>query len=308
MNSSLALNKQVGRFAPSPTGVLHFGSLVTAVASYCMAKQTGGQWLVRIDDLDQPRVVAGAADAILQQLDSMGLHWDGEILYQSRRTERYREVVQQLQAYRLTYPCCCSRKQVIASAPHFGDEGPIYPRTCLGKVLTAPEVAQRLITTHDELVFHDLVQGEMRQDIAAEVGDFILQRRDGVFAYQLAVVVDDHDSGVTQIVRGRDLLASTARQIYLSRLLAYAVPVYAHLPLALTHAGEKISKRHHQIDMRGMDTGRLVYQALVFLGQNPPAEMFGEQAQVLLRWGCENFSIAAVPAQDGCVELADGCS
>jgi glutamyl-Q tRNA(Asp) synthetase len=303
MNSSSPLIQQIGRFAPSPTGALHFGSLVTAVASYCMVKQVGGLWLVRIDDLDQPRVVAGAADTLLHQLDSMGLHWDGEILYQSKRTERYQAVVQQLQEYKLTYSCSCSRKQVIASAPHFGEEGPIYPRTCLGKALTTTDVATRLITTHEALAFHDLVQGEISQDIAAEVGDFILQRRDGVFAYQLAVVVDDHDCGVTQVVRGRDLLASTARQIYLARLLAYAVPVYAHLSLAQTIDGEKISKRHHQIDMHGLDMGRLVYEALVFLGQNPPAEMYGEQAQVLLRWGCENFVISAVPAQDRYVEL-----
>ncbi len=303
MNLSMPYIKQIGRFAPSPTGLLHFGSLLTAVASYCMVKQVGGDWLVRIDDLDQPRVVAGAADAILHQLDCLGLHWDGEIIYQSQRSERYQEVLWQLQEAKLTYPCSCSRKQVVASAPHFGDEGPIYPRTCLGKTLDTIDVAFRLITKDEDLVFNDLVQGGMAQNVAAQVGDFILRRRDGVFAYQLAVVIDDHDCGVTQVVRGRDLLASTARQIYLARLLGYPVPVYAHLPLALTGIGEKISKRHHQVDFSYVDAAQLIYQALVFLGQSPPAEMCGEQAQVLLRWGCENFCISAVAQQDKCIDV-----
>lgn len=307
MSSNLDPHKQVGRFAPSPTGMLHFGSLITAVASYCLVKQVGGSWLVRIDDLDQPRVVAGAADHILYQLEQLGLYWDGSIVYQSRRSQRYQEVLAQLTAAQLTYPCVCSRKQVVASAPHFGDDGPVYPGTCRNLVLpNADAAAIRLKTNVHQITFTDRLRGTINQDVAAQVGDFILRRRDGVFAYQLAVVVDDHDSGVTQVVRGRDLLGSTARQIFLARQLRFAVPEYAHLPLALDRGGEKISKRHQIGAVEINNPSQLIYRALEFLGQAPPRELYGERPQQLLRWGCDNFALAAVPCIDSCVDSVEG--
>ncbi|OQY18492.1 MAG: tRNA glutamyl-Q(34) synthetase GluQRS [Desulfobacteraceae bacterium 4572_35.1] len=306
MSSHRLIKQQVGRFAPSPTGILHFGSLVTAVASFCHAKQSGGKWLVRIDDLDQPRVVVGAADIILHQLDSLGLHWDSNIIYQSKRYSRYEEIIDWLNDQNLIYPCICSRKHIVASAPHFGDDGPIYPGTCLRITPNGQEPAAMRIKTgqRNRITFSDLIQGEIKQDIANEIGDFILRRRDGVFAYQLAVVIDDYDSGVTQVVRGRDLLSSTTRQIFLSQQLKFTTPTYAHLPLALNCTGEKISKRHHQIDANIYSNGsKLIFKTLQFLGQNPPSGLRGESPQQLLRWACDNFSLSSVPKVDSYVPL-----
>lgn len=262
----------VGRFAPSPTGPLHFGSLVAALGSYLLAKQTGGDWLLRVEDLDPPRVIPGSADAILGLLEMCGFEWDGEVLYQSLRFERYRQILSQLQEQKLVFDCSCSRRELIASAPHSGDDGPIYPGTCrFGPVGQRAEKSIRLRVLDEELFCRDLIFGPLRQNLQREVGDFVLQRADGLFAYQLAVVVDDIDSGVNQVVRGADLLSSTPRQTYLYQCLHQSPPDYYHLPLALGADGQKLSKRHGKSAIiTSENSRRALWAAFQFLGQQPP--------------------------------------
>jgi len=258
----------VGRFAPSPTGPLHFGSLVAALASYMEAKAAQGKWLVRIEDLDAPRAQAGAADDILRALERLGLHWDGSVHYQSARRERYRAVADDLARRGFAYPCACTRKELEDSALAI-DGARIYPGTCrhglpdgrLGRALR--------LRTHDAPIgFLDRVQGWVEQRVEREVGDFVLRRADGVFAYQLAVVVDDFDQGVSDVVRGADLLDSTARQIHLQRLLGARTPGYAHVPVAVNAAGEKISKQTGARPLNLSDPARELERARRFLGQD----------------------------------------
>ncbi len=291
----------VGRFAPSPTGPLHFGSLLTAVGGYCLARQGGGRWLLRMEDLDQPRVVAGAADDILRTLELLGLEWDGEVVWQSRRQSAYEAALARLDEKGLVYPCACSRREILASAPHPGEEGPVYPGTCRpGLAAGRSPRALRLRVPEQQVCFTDGVFGRQQQCLATAVGDFVLRRADGLFAYQLAVVVDDADSGVNQVVRGADLLPSTLRQIFLGSCLGYPVPRYIHLPLALGPDGEKLSKRHGAIPL-GEDAsrtgGRLIWRALRFLGQEVPESLQAEPPRRVLAWGVAHFRLERVPAQ-----------
>jgi len=260
-----------GRFAPSPSGTLHFGSLVAAVASWLDARRSSGEWLVRIEDVDQPRTVPGAADAILRALDALGLHWDGEVVYQSRRTELYDAALAQLRAGGHTYRCRCSRREIADSALH-GVEGAIYPGTCRDReVGEAGSAAVRALAPDEAVAFDDRVQGRITQKVARDVGDFVLRRRDGLHAYQLAVVVDDAQQGITDIVRGADLLWSTPRQIVLQRWLGFTTPRYMHLPVAADRSGEKLSK---QTNAAAVDIARGVHElrrALRFLGQRDAA-------------------------------------
>jgi len=265
---SSRMSGYVGRFAPSPTGPLHFGSLVAALASYMEAKAAQGKWLVRIEDLDAPRAQAGAADDILRALERLGLHWDGSVHYQSARRERYRAVADDLARRGFAYPCACTRKELEDSALAI-DGARIYPGTCrhglpdgrLGRALR--------LRTHDAPIgFLDRVQGWVEQRVEREVGDFVLRRADGVFAYQLAVVVDDFDQGVSDVVRGADLLDSTARQIHLQRLLGARTPGYAHVPVAVNAAGEKISKQTGARPLNLSDPARELERARRFLGQD----------------------------------------
>lgn len=259
-----------GRFAPSPTGKLHFGSLVAAVASYLDARALGGEWLVRIENIDPPREVPGSAGSILATLEAFGFEWDGEVLYQSDRFERYREVAGQLRREGMAYPCACSRKEIGAVAP-LGHDGHIYPGTCRNGLPPGREgLALRLLTHDRPIGFEDRIQGPITQSVASESGDFVILRADGWFAYQLAVVVDDQDQGITQILRGCDLLHSTPRQIHLQRLLGFATPVYAHVPVVLDDSGKKLSKQDlaHPIDP-GNPLPALG-MALRFLNQKPP--------------------------------------
>ena len=304
--------KPVGRFAPSPTGPLHFGSLVAAVGSYCLARQGGGKWLVRIEDLDRPRVIEGAADLILSTLEGLGFEWDEAPVYQSRRTARYEEVLARLDGGDHVFPCACSRREILASAPHPGEEGPVYTGTCRqGLPPGRSPRSLRLRVPGDPLAFVDGVFGEVEQCLASAVGDFILRRADGLFAYQLAVVVDDADSGVNQVVRGADLLHSTPRQIYLYACLGWPVPRYVHLPLALDTAGDKISKRQGEVSVcRQGSGGLLLAQALRFLGQEVPAELEQAPPGEVLRWGVEHFRLDAVPHENrvaGVDESAGDC-
>ncbi len=255
----------VGRFAPSPTGPLHFGSLVAALAGWLDARAAEGRWLVRIEDLDAPRTLPGAAHDILRTLDCLGLGWDGPVLYQSQRSANYKAALKSLD----TYWCGCTRREIAdSSIGRASDGAQIYPGTCRGGLAPGKTPrALRVRTGTEEIVFADRVQGPQRQILAREIGDFVLLRADGQFAYQLAVVVDDAEQGVTDVVRGADLLDSTPRQIYLQRLLGYATPRYLHVPAAVNAAGEKLSK---QTGARPVDLARKseeLRRALRFLGQ-----------------------------------------
>jgi glutamyl-Q tRNA(Asp) synthetase len=257
----------VGRFAPSPTGPLHFGSLVAALASYLEARAAKGKWLLRMEDLDKAREQPGAADEILHALERLGFEWDGPVLVQSERLERYRAVLDELTRRGLAYPCSCTRKELEDSALAI-DGSRIYPGTCRHG-LTAGKAARALrLRTHGAPIgFADALQGWVEQRVEQEVGDIVLLRADGVIAYQLAVVVDDRDQGVTHVVRGADLLDSTARQIHLQRLLGARAPRYAHVPVALSAAGEKLSKQTGARPLDLSDPQAELARARRFLGQ-----------------------------------------
>ncbi len=259
-----------GRFAPSPSGALHFGSLVAALASWLDARAAGGEWRVRIEDVDTPRTVPGAAEEILRALESLGLHWDGEVAWQSRRTALYEEALERLRAQGLVYGCRCSRKELADAGLH-GLEGAIYPGTCRDLAVAASNsVAHRLRVGAGLVEFDDRVQGRISQDVARDIGDFVLKRRDGLPAYQLAVVVDDAAQGVTDVVRGADLLHSTPRQILLQHALGVATPRYLHFPVATNARGEKLSKQTLAPALRADRPGELLAAALEFLSQAPP--------------------------------------
>lgn len=256
----------VGRFAPSPTGPLHFGSLVAAVASWLDARAQGGRWLVRIEDLDKPREQPGAATDILRTLERSGLYWDGTPLFQSRNLHSYAAALERLQAQ--CYGCACTRKEIADSSLGLASDGAqIYPGTCRHGIPAGRAArAMRIRVPEKDVVFEDRVQGTQRQNLAREVGDFILRRADGAFSYQLAVVVDDAEQGVTDVVRGADLLDSTARQIHLQRLFGYPQPRYLHVPVAVNSAGEKLSKQTGAQPIS--DPRRAIADALRFLGQD----------------------------------------
>ncbi|EHQ51169.1 glutamate--tRNA ligase [Ectothiorhodospira sp. PHS-1] len=235
----------IGRFAPSPTGPLHQGSLVAAVFSFLDARAHQGIWRVRIEDLDPPREQPGAADAILRTLEAHALLWDEDILYQSSRLEAYAEAMTALRRQGQAYDCGCTRRE-IAAANLTGLEGPVYPGTCRRGL--APGRAPRAlrVRTHDDPIgFHDRHHGLVSQRLSREIGDFVIRRADGLTAYQLAVVVDDAFQGITHVVRGSDLLDSTPRQLHLQRLLTLPTPVYLHHPLVLNTTGDKLSKQTH---------------------------------------------------------------
>lgn len=259
--------RTIGRFAPSPTGPLHFGSLVAAVASWLDARAAGGEWHLRIEDVDTTRTVPGAEDAILRQLEAFGLAWDGPIVRQRERTDRYRDALGQLDRAGLAFACRCSRKEIADSAVQ-GVDGAIYPGTCRGANIPAGEpVAVRFRAPGGATVIHDRLQGDITQNLALDVGDFVVRRRDGLFAYQLAVVVDDADLGVTGVVRGADLLDSTPRQVALQRALGFATPSYLHVPVA-TRKGEKLSKQTLAPAVSTDQSSSAIRAALAFLGQD----------------------------------------
>ena len=277
-----------GRFAPSPSGPLHFGSLVAALASWLDARAAGGRWLVRIEDLDAPREQPGAAAEILRALERLGLAWDGPVEYQSRRQQRYRNALEKLAPH--TYWCGCSRREIADSSLGLASDGArIYPGTCRGGLGPGKRPrALRVRSREEEICFDDRVQGRLCQNLAREVGDFLLQRADGPFAYQLAVVVDDADQGVSDVVRGADLLDSTARQIHLQRLLDVPTPRYLHVPVVLNAAGEKLSK---QTGARALDLSRPqgeLRKALAHLGQ-PETDSLAEALR--------DWNPALIPAQ-----------
>lgn len=292
-----------GRFAPSPTGPLHFGSLVAAVGSCLDARAHGGAWLVRMEDVDTERNVPGAADAILRTLEACGFEWDGAVLYQSRRGEAYAAALERLQAAGWAYGCACSRREIADSAGGLAvDGGLVYPGTCRAGLPPGRAArAWRLRVPDAEVGFDDRLQGRLVQVLARDVGDFVLRRADGPFAYQLAVAVDDEFQGISDVVRGADLIASTPRQIWLQRCLGYATPRYAHLPVATNAAGEKLSKQTRAPALvPGHEAADLV-AALRFLGQPVPAELAEARAADVWAWAFANWSFAAVPRVAGSV-------
>ncbi|MFO1317779.1 MAG: tRNA glutamyl-Q(34) synthetase GluQRS [Burkholderiales bacterium] len=262
-----------GRFAPSPTGPLHFGSLVAAVASCADALAAGGRWLLRIEDVDTPRTRAGAEDAIVQALARHGFRWDGPLVRQSERTAAYAQALARLRAQDVVYACTCSRR-ALEEAPLAASGERIYPGTCRGNPAAgggvAAHAAQRVRVGDAVVEFADLLQGPQRQVLARDVGDFVVRRADGLFAYQLAVVVDDAAQDVTTVVRGADLLSSTPRQIFLQRLLGLPTPAYLHVPVAINAAGEKLSKQTRAAALPDDPVPSLL-AAWRFLEQPPPA-------------------------------------
>src|ERR1035441_4169296 len=286
-----------GRFAPSPTGPLHFGSLVAAVGSYLEAKSRGGLWLVRMEDLDQPREQPGAADAILRTLEACGMSWDGNIMYQSKRSEAYRAALARLEAQGLAYVCGCSRREIADSG--LGPDGAlIYPGTCRNGLAPGKTPrATRVRVGHELIEFEDALQGKIRQDLAAEVGDFVLLRADGLYAYQLAVVVDDAEDGITDVVRGADLLDSTPRQIYLQHLLGLRAPRYLHLPAAVNAAGEKLSKQTRAAPVDERDPVPVLAQVMDFLGQAPPAQLRRAPPAEFWRWALAHWDAKHIPRE-----------
>jgi glutamyl-Q tRNA(Asp) synthetase len=292
----------VGRFAPSPTGPLHLGSLVAAVGSWLFARRSGGRWLVRMEDLDTPRVVPGADAEILAALARYGLCWDGEPVYQSRRLALYEDALRRLRERGLVYDCGCSRSELrrLASAPAADDPAeagqPVYPGICRAGL--APGRAARAVRFRvpaGVVRFHDRVHGAVEQEVASAVGDLVVRRADGPFAYQLAVVVDDAEQGVTEVVRGADLLESTPRQIALRRALGLPTPAYAHLPLLLGPGGEKLGKRHGALSVPALDDARVretLRLALRLLGVEGAA---GATPAAILADALERFAPERVP-------------
>lgn len=271
----------IGRFAPSPTGPLHFGSLVAAVGSYCDARAAAGKWLLRIEDIDPPREVPGATTHILQQLDAYGLEWDGDVLYQHTRLAAYQVALEQLQQQNHVFWCSCSRKD-LGALQH-------YPGTCRRQTHPVPNAAVRVRSPEGCIQFHDRVHGLQQEDVAAVIGDFIIQRRDKLFAYQLAVVVDDAFQGITHIVRGADLLDNTARQIALQQLLHAPAPHYLHIPLVTNASGQKLSKQNLAPALPLPAQPTLIVDALAFLGQQPPPDLKHATAGEILAWGVQHW-------------------
>ncbi|MGH8193051.1 MAG: tRNA glutamyl-Q(34) synthetase GluQRS [Woeseiaceae bacterium] len=281
----------IGRFAPSPTGPLHFGSLLAAIASYLEAKSMGGAWFVRMEDIDPPREQPGAATAILRALEAYGFAWDGAVRYQSRSLDRHLAAIGALLAAGHAYRCGCSRRDL--AALRHGPLGAIYPGTCRAGT-EATRVAIRVRTDNTPVVFHDLLQGRQSQSLEAESGDFVVQRRDGLIAYQLAVVVDDFEQGITQVVRGIDLLDSTPRQVHVQRLLGYPTPDYAHIPVVLNARGQKLGKTTGARAIPLYEPRPTLIAAFKALGQPVPPDLASCNVKSIWSWARENWSIASL--------------
>lgn len=279
----------IGRFAPSPSGPLHFGSLVCALASYLDAKQHAGKWLVRIEDIDPPRQQAGASEHILRCLEAHGLYWDDTVRYQSQRSEAYREVLEQLTAEDLTYPCTCTRKRL---APLHG----CYDGFCRAHPPNETQPAALRLKVRDlparyghistKISFHDRVQGNIHENLTHK-GDFVIHRKDGLFAYQLAVVVDDIDQDISHVVRGDDLLDTTANQIFLYHILGRAAPEFAHIPVVLDASGNKLSKQNHAPAVDNATPVKNLFAALAQLALPVSEAPIDQSCDALLNWAAE---------------------
>jgi glutamyl-Q tRNA(Asp) synthetase len=278
----------IGRFAPTPSGYLHFGSLIAALASYLDARAAGGRWLLRMEDLDPPREMPGAQEAILQALEAYGFEWDGQMVRQSERQDIYNEVIDRLWQDGHAYACDCSRKQL---QPFAG----LYPGFCRDAGRDMANAAIRLRVPDRDYTFIDRVQGEFRQHLGRDVGDFIIRRRDGLIAYQLAVVLDDAWQGVTDVVRGSDLLDSTPRQLYLQDLLDLPQPRYLHVPLIIQPDGHKLGKRYRSPPLQPAEATPLLLRALRALGQSTSSELEDALPGELLAWAIPRWDAARIP-------------
>ena len=307
----------VGRFAPSPTGPLHFGSLVCALASFLDARHQAGRWLVRIEDIDPPREISGATTTILRQLSDHGLTWDGELLYQSTRTEAYREAIAALQSAHIAYSCDCPRQRITSLGGIY--DGYCHQRTVIEnpairlQVPIESEASESEASESKTIVrFDDLIMGYYLQNLSTEVGDFVIQRRDQLFSYQLAVTVDDRFQNISHIIRGADLIDSTPRQIYLQECLEslsgeHSAPTgspltsspltYGHLPMAINAEGQKLSKQNHAAALVAGEESQNLWLALQWLGQQPPDQLKNESISRILDWAISNWSLNAIPKQ-----------
>ncbi len=287
----------IGRFAPSPTGPLHFGSLVAALGSYLQARRHQGRWLLRIEDIDPPREIPGAVSSIMTILDTYGFEWDGPVTYQSQRHALYEDVLHQLRSKNRLYACDCSRKIIAETNPRGNPQR--YPGTCRNRGLRhrhgATPCSLRLRTEDTILSFNDLVQGLIRHNIYRENGDFILFRRDGFYAYALAVSIDDMQQGITEVVRGNDLLDSTICQIYLIQQLGGTVPDYAHLPVVNNVEGKKLSKQTGAPPLTFDQPAKQLCQALNVLGHSPPPDLARATVAEFWRWAWQNWRLKQVP-------------
>lgn len=299
----MSKSNYIGRFAPSPTGLLHIGSLLTAIASYLDARANQGQWLVRMEDLDPPREVEGVASHILKTLEIFGLEWDNEVIYQSKRNGYYQEALHFLQQQQLVYPCFCSRKQWQQMAKQ-GLDGLVYAGTCAKKTIShipnTQQVAWRLRVTDETIGFQDKIVNWYQQNLTHDIGDFVLKRADGYWAYQLAVVVDDALQGITHIVRGQDLLVSTPRQIYLQRCLKVPNIHYAHLPLLTNAQGQKWSKQTLAPALNLTQQEQLIRQVLQYL--NIPSAPEVSKPKELLDFALLHWQLNKIPKQAICTE------
>ncbi|NNP68337.1 tRNA glutamyl-Q(34) synthetase GluQRS [Acinetobacter sp. Ac_5812] len=280
----LNLRSYVGRFAPSPTGPLHFGSLLTAVASYCDAKANHGQWLVRIEDTDIPRIYPNSEAHILSCIDAFQFEPDAEIIFQKDRFEIYGQVLEQLKQFNAIYACQCTRKML--GSNH------IYAGTCRDLNLEFADQAIRLKVSDQQICFEDRLQGRQCSNLQRDLGDFVLKRRDGIISYQLAVVVDDYLQGITHVVRGADLLDNTARQIWLGALLGYPSLSYMHLPLAMNDQGQKLSKQNLAQALDITQAPKLLQQAILALGQ-PAVEL--NQPRIMLQQAVQQWDVNSIP-------------
>lgn len=277
----------IGRFAPSPTGPLHFGSLLAALASYLDARSQNGQWLVRIEDLDPPREDPNAADQILNILDAYQLYWDGEVRYQSQRNHAYLEILERLKQSGHAFPCGCSRKQ-LAGQLHNG-------------ICQLPEHLQqngdyawRFCVEQGERSFQDGLQGEYCESLENDIGDFVVKRRDGPWSYQLAVVTDDADQNITHVVRGIDLIDSTIRQQCLQQALGFPIPHYSHIPVAVESNGQKLSKQNLATALQPDESGNTLWDALLWLRQSPPADLRNSGNGAVLKWAITHWQPRAL--------------
>lgn len=284
-----------GRFAPSPTGPLHFGSLVAAVGSYLDARHHGGEWLLRIEDLDPPREVPGASDTILRSLEGFGMQWDGPVVYQSQRDDIYATALEELAHKGYLFGCACTRREIADSAIR-SEAGLVYPGTCRGGLPPGRRArALRVRTEQRSIELVDRLQGNLQQQLDREVGDFIIRRADGLVAYQLAVVVDDADQQITHVVRGADLLDSTPRQLYLQQLLELPTPSYLHLPVAVDADAEKLSKQTFARDVIACMNNAALLDALTFLNQVLPESPDDASQDELWQWAIAHWEPGRIP-------------
>jgi glutamyl-Q tRNA(Asp) synthetase len=288
--------KYVGRFAPSPTGPLHAGSIATAVASFLQARQNAGQWLLRIDDLDPPRCVPGSAESIVALLERLELYWDDTVYYQSDRSEAHAEVAAALLQDSAAFRCDCSRRDLLQTQTT-GPLGIPYDGRCRDRDVRPGDSAVRVRVESGVVVFEDRLQGTQHVDLASVLGDYVVFRRDDLPAYHLAAVLDDADQGVTDVVRGSDLLAGTAVQVHLAGLLGLPEVAYWHLPVLCNAQGEKLSKQHQAASVESMDAAAIAFAALRHIGAAPPLQLEGAPPAELWHWGTEHWRIETLAGQ-----------